>query len=385
MSKPVGLRLDPLDTLFFRDGRPFGAATRASSGQPLPQTLAGAVGTALLQKYGCDFAALAAALQQRRGPGGAAELEQAVARAGGPPWVARLRVRGPWLARTLEGNGLDVLVPAPAILHRVKGGRGSADQRVYRLAPASADLPGWRESCLPDQQGLRPLWLRHAEPTEAAGGYLAGAGLRCFLAGSADLAAEHLVRPDDLFGFDHRTGIEINADRLTAKEGSIYGASFLALRPAVRLYAEVELPDDAPAGAEAFAHIPTLAFGGEGKRVAVVAKVPPVFAGLDRTPSAPGEKPLLLLTTPGLFRDGWRPGCLRDRLAAAAVPGAVAVSGWDLARNGPKPTRFAAAAGSVYFLKDPLDAWPPSLCDDPGDGRQGWGCYVKGVWIDEAK
>lgn len=41
--KAVGAILEPLDVLFFRDGRPFAAATRASTGLPFPQTTAGAV------------------------------------------------------------------------------------------------------------------------------------------------------------------------------------------------------------------------------------------------------------------------------------------------------------------------------------------------------
>ena len=39
----VGLRLDPCDVLFFRDGRPFAAASHGESGMPAPQTLAGAL------------------------------------------------------------------------------------------------------------------------------------------------------------------------------------------------------------------------------------------------------------------------------------------------------------------------------------------------------
>jgi SOS regulatory protein LexA len=49
-STTVGIALDPLDVLFFRDGRPFTASERLLSGLPLPQTLAGAIRTALLQR-----------------------------------------------------------------------------------------------------------------------------------------------------------------------------------------------------------------------------------------------------------------------------------------------------------------------------------------------
>ena len=96
--------------------------------------------------------------------------------------------------------------------------------------------------------------------------------------------------------------------------------------------------------------------------------------------NGPGEeRRLLLLTAPGLFDRGWKP----DRLApvGAAVPGHLAVSGWDLARSGPKLTRFAAAAGSVYFLDASSD--PPitdgSLCDRE-DAALGWGTFVEGTW-----
>ena len=44
----IGVLLDPLDTLFFRDGRPFDASSRVRGGLPNPQTLAGALRTALL-------------------------------------------------------------------------------------------------------------------------------------------------------------------------------------------------------------------------------------------------------------------------------------------------------------------------------------------------
>ena len=68
----VGLRIDPLDVLFFRDGRPFTPASRGASGLPTPQTLAGAVRTHLLQHAGCDFDALWEAAAEA----GAEDVEQ---------------------------------------------------------------------------------------------------------------------------------------------------------------------------------------------------------------------------------------------------------------------------------------------------------------------
>ena len=54
-TRRVGLCLNPLDVLFFRDGRPFEAASRAYGGLPLPRTFAGALRTALLQQAGFNL------------------------------------------------------------------------------------------------------------------------------------------------------------------------------------------------------------------------------------------------------------------------------------------------------------------------------------------
>jgi CRISPR-associated protein Cmr3 len=380
----MGLCLQPLDVLFFRDGRPFGAATRASSGHPMPQTLTGALRTALLGQLGFSFAELAARLRRNRDDRREESIEEALKKCGAPEWIVDARIRGPFLARLGDNQDIvDVLVPVPAVLHQAKDGG-----ELERLKPLKAGaLPGWRGE-------LRPLWLRHKEPTEPATGYLTNAGLQRFLKGGVPEPGQ-LLKDGALFGLDHRTGIEITGDQLTAKDGGIYGASFLALRPgyvppdsrdegekpfAVGLYAELVYPQGLPPTCQALDGS-TLPLGGEGRRVAVRCQDP--WTWPEGQPKNPKEKPLLVLTTPGLFAAPGRPEVLKDCLAAAAVPAAVAVSGWDLARGGPKPNRFAAAAGSVYFLDSLPDNLPDALSDRDEDRAQGWGCYVKGVWTDE--
>ncbi len=369
-SRTLGLCLESLDVLFFRDGRPFGAATRASSGQPMPQTLAGAIWTALLQKYGCDFRELAREVAQEH------QFTSAVVeKLCGAGWIADVQVRGPWLALQ-TGDTLEVLTPMPALLHaRKKGAAGSEPLQRLGPLPRGQEPPGWQ----PFEPGLRPLWLKSLEPTEAAPGYLKRRGLQAFLDGGIP-KGEDVVRADDLFGYDHRTGIEIAADQLTAREGMIYGVSLLVLQKGISLYTEVKLPDGSEP--DPFAGITTLAFGGEGRRVAIRPTREPI-TWPRAEPQQAKQKPLVVLTTPGLFAAGWKPDILKNHLIAAAVPGSVAVSGWDLARGGPKPTRFAAVAGSSYLLETSPPHLPDCLADRAEDQAQGWGHYVKGVWIDE--
>ena len=63
-------------------------------------------------------------------------------------------------------------------------------------------------------------------------------------------------------------------------------------------------------------------------------------------------------------------------------------SGWDLATQQPRATRKLIPAGAVYWCEilagltpaalEPL--WLASLCDDPQDGRDGFGLALPAAW-----
>jgi CRISPR-associated protein Cmr3 len=160
-----------------------------------------------------------------------------------------------------------------------------------------------------------------------------------------------------------------------AKVGPYHGAQ-------LGFYAEVFSPGQAPADlAREFAD--PVPFGGEGRYVTV--------SPLDKPVAWPhcegvGDRALWLLATPGIFAIGsskqcWQPDqILSTQLKAAASGSPLAVSGWDIARNGPKPTRFAVPAGSVYYVKNVSLPIHASLCGDEEDVAQGWGYALQGVW-----
>ena len=359
----VGLSLEPLDTLFFRDGRPFEAATQAASGLPQPQTVARALRTWLLRKAGCDFEKLGDAMRAGK------SFTEAVAEEGQPgeaSAVGQLRFRGPWFA--VDGGPA---VPVPCILHQVEdpdGRDARAPREIVRLTPLrNPSLPGW----VPPEKGMLPLWLQDTRRAKRQEGYLRLSGLRKFLSGAVPQPSEILKR-EELFDLDRRTGIVVHPESLAADEGMIYAISLLALRPEVSLYAEVVGPEET---VKLFPEQATLLpLGGEGRHV-TLKRVDPVT-----WPSASpkdNQGALLVLATPAFFAEGWRPPNLA--LTSAAVPGYVAVSGWDLARGGPKPNRFAAAAGSVYFVNQVGESLPDSLCEGE-DAALGWGTCLQGVW-----
>lgn len=357
------LHLDPLDGLFFRDGRPFGPGNAANSGLPMPQTLAGALRSHLMARLGCDFDALGQAL--KRGE----TLADALAdQSDDLAVIAALRLSGPWLYRDNSKTGPHgVMWPVPAILHQEKTEDG--DGPLHLLRPLKVAPPGWDVSDAPTE---RALWADTARTTEPVKGFISTDGMSDILSGKAP-AQETLVKPRDLYEHDRRVGLVVGAQTNTAEDGMLYTAGFLRLAPGVRFVAE--LAGLTEALRKELDQGPVLSWGGERRRVRV---------SLGDEALAPSHDPgsadgaCLILTTPAPLAHGWHGADWKP--IAAAVPDAVVVSGWDLARRRPKPTRFAAPAGSVFFFDGPApDALAGGVCDDE-DRRLGYGCVLTGVW-----
>ena len=106
----IGLWIEPLDVLMFRDGRPFGPASRADGGLPRPQTLAGALRTAMLAASGFDFGAFPRRLAPDVTP------IEAMNECGAPPGLTETLFRGPGSAvqtGVLAGRALAGDTPEP--------------------------------------------------------------------------------------------------------------------------------------------------------------------------------------------------------------------------------------------------------------------------------
>jgi CRISPR-associated protein Cmr3 len=375
----VGLRLDPLDTLFFRDGRPFDAAARVLGGLPTPQTLAGALRTALLARSGFRFDHFATARKEK-------SLPEALRECRAPQWVTGANFRGPWLALVRTGKPIEPLLPLPANL-----ASDGADGWL-RSEPREQGIPGWTD---PERWPLWRNWREGKPDTKAGGGFLTLTSLKAFLAGDGFGKGKvsprsEFFHPDELYDFDHRVGIGVDMDKLTSAEGAIYGIGLLALRPVVRgeehqendpyhrarvcLYAEILPGAGAPAALTPFFTEP-LPLGGEGKNVRAEETAACLWP-------APGRgRTLWYLAAPAFFQPDPSSPRLHDglKVRAAASGTGVAVSGWDVARNGPRPTRFAVPGGAVYFVEGTAPAAGPFRLDED-DRAEGWGFALPGIW-----
>lgn len=363
----VGLRLDPLDTLFFRDGRPFDAANRVVGGLPNPQTLAGAIRTVLLGASGffADHprADLATILNE------------------GDKAVTGAEFRGPFLA--LEKDGVvEPLFEPPLIVTQDKQGKW-----IRRMPVDAKSVPNWE-----DADGLRPvMWEKGGEPnSKAEPHWLTMEGLKTVLAGGKP-AEKQTIEKRLLHEYDNRTGIVIDTNSLTTVEGQLYGIRLLSLNPKlggdwkdwkVCLYAEIK-----PGGGgtldcgNALDGLP-IPFGGEGKYVRAKTTKPQPWPPFD--PAAKSSQ--WYLTTPTFLpfrKESRRP--LPPGVTAAVSGAGLPVSGWDVARRGPNATRFAVPAGACYFLPSAgteTDFLDHSLTDYENLRQSGWGFALQGTWED---
>jgi CRISPR-associated protein Cmr3 len=188
--------------------------------------------------------------------------------------------------------------------------------------------------------------------------------------------ADQVRRPDDVYGFDDRTGIRVDPYTLTAADSQIYAIRLLVLRKGYAFYAEVSPGPGAPDLAPLLGS--PIALGGEGRH----ARVCPLKTRFSWPEAPPGERNLWLLTTPAPLRHSARPEVVTEpaRVVAAAAGSPLAVSGWDVARGGPRPTRFAVPAGATYFVTGNFTPTHGSFCADADAAAEGWGVALRGAW-----
>lgn len=330
--------IEPVDVLYLRGNRLFGdpGAHGDALVPPWPSLAAGALRSRMLVDHGIDPARFAE---------GKATLPDALASCLGSveqPGTFRLSLFA--LARR-AGTGVEALFPVPADLV-VRG------ESTDFLGPS--ELPASIRTSFPLR--LTPVLRAAGAGKPEEGMWLGLEGLASYLRGSR-ARPEHLLRARDIWKTDLRLGIALDGWRRTALEGHLYTADAIAFRPGCGFVVGVE-------GADGL--VPrdgVLRFGGDGRAAEVrdcafQAPEPP-WDEIQR-----GRRFRLVLATPGVFPNGWLPPGtqesvdgpiwelfgVRARLMSACVPRAQVVSGWDLARQAPKPAARATPVGSVYWF-----------------------------------
>ncbi|NWG74438.1 MAG: type III-B CRISPR module-associated protein Cmr3 [Rubrivivax sp.] len=337
--------LEPLDVLFLRGNKLFGdpGSFGESLVPPWPSVAAGALRSAMLAREGIDPAAFAQGMTSHP-------------TLGTPREPGSFAIVGLTLARRAADASVESMHALPADLVAETDGDGRVRdlRRLTPVAPAaglmsSAPLPRW------------PVLAQGYRGKPAAGVWLTQAGWVEYLAGRIP-RAEQTLTSANLWSVDPRVGVGLDTVKRRAADRQLFTVQAVALQPGVGFLATVA-GSEPPSGG-------VLRFGGDGRGAALTTPRHR-SAGADLSAIARAGRARVVLTTPGLFADGWCiPGTdvdmrvqwpgLSARLVCAAVPRADVVSGWDLAARQPKTAERAAPAGSVYWLDD-LEATPEAL------------------------
>jgi CRISPR-associated protein Cmr3 len=386
------LELSALDPVVARDGRPFGAGQgnrMRGLPWPFPSVVAGSFRTALVKATGGDFSGNV------------------------PAQLMELAVHGLFPVSKDSGE-LHLPAPNDCVWDENAG-------EVHRAIPMSI---GSGEGCdAPD--GLQPVlhaaevgfkpkqiplwwplskyiaWLTQPQVT-----YNSDFFNKSFL---------QTPRPED------RTQVEMGAETGAVEEGNLFTTTGLRLGHLPRFtaspgeqrfaekFAEITLTTRVETGERSASGLSVLhPLGGERRLVHWKAaghhsafwKCPgDVTTALSNT-----NKVRMVLATPAVFKGGWKPAWLNEKLEGSPPNSAVklklvgasiqrwrAVSGWSLAPpRGPKPIKRLVPADGVYFFEvvgggnaAPLaDRWLQPVSDDKQDQLDGFGLATWGTWGD---
>jgi CRISPR-associated protein Cmr3 len=349
------LFIEPLDVMFFRDGKPFVAGEThlaQSLFPPTPLTFQGAIRSAILAASSVGVDRFQRAQRRAQDP----EATLLVEEIGDGTSFGRLRLRGPFVASVPEGIGAPIMAeewyscPADVLTQR-----GNSEGGLIRLRPVEQSL------CVSDLSNtLWPLWAFTRARVEAAHGLISKGELTRYLMGEVP----QVIPQSQVATREERLGIALSTGNKVAEEGQLY---------TYEVY-RFNAPDGRRFGfmldVEGTTRLPArgmLALGGE-RRAATFEQIPsqPWTAGQGISQAIDATRRFLLyLTTPAIFirEPLWLPDfidfdslmgrldgvTLRVRAVAAARP--VPIGGWDLAANQPRAMRPAVPAGSVYWCE----------------------------------
>ncbi len=347
--------LSPVDSWFFRDGRPFNQGEKAqidvqSMFPPFATTIVGAIRAALARSMGWN------------GHGDwSADIK---AKLGDDQNLKPLKFQGPYLVRRTNGM-IEPLFPAPLNIVGIEPPCSEVNWTFARLNPGrgiDCDLGiGVKLPTAKNATGMKSLngffftqedikRILHGNELQLIKP-IRGKMISCVPQGCE-------TKPNQvemLWDLEYTVGIERNYLTRTAEEGAIYSAQRVRLCRGVALAMNVDgLSEDLKLPA-------TLAFGGESRMAYAEPLERPIV--MPEAPPLPSSGGIIQFTvthlTPAYFENGLpRPGEEFREIPGAKVISAclerpMKIGGWNSvpARRGPIPLKPFIPPGSTWFCE----------------------------------
>jgi len=336
----------PEDWICFRESTVFQSGGNAKTGLPKIETFLGAVKTALIKKSGENPLNLSS------------EMREIVGDSENP---GSLRIWGPFVFKR-ESLGIRHYFPAPNGIYRV------TKERELALM-----MPHYKVEAEIDGSQLKLPWIPHsAEGIDTLdGGLIELKEIKNLQSSLSFSVLESKKIAETLYRTESKVGIALEEKRKNAEESMLYTLSYYRFNPG--------------AGFFVFA---------DDKTVKLLAEISNVFIG-SKTRSATVEfgtietdvfdrrtrsKQTLCLLTPAVFSNGALPSDMKIAgcdIESANIQRKIAVSGWDLVKQQPKPIKHYVAPGTVYYLKGDF-GYPQSVSSDSQE--LGYGKYFTVDW-----
>lgn len=315
------IKIDALDTLFFRDGKPFtmGEDTWANGVfPPYPSVIYGALRSAYFSHH-------------------LNELKKANSE--NDP-TRDLKIKGFYI---LADN--NVYLPLPNDCVKKKG---SKDNRVSVLT--MHELKDIKSSC-PTQYAL----TSEEVVENVDGGIINIKSFKEYLkCAKGSFSSNEILKVADRVLPEPKIGIGINKETGTSEEGKLYRVDMRRLKD-IGLLVDFEFEGfDLPEKG-------MMKLGGEGKAVSY-EQFKPVDFSIDNF-NFDENKFKLYLSTPAIFKNGWLPEWidektliyegkgLKFKLLTASIGKPVHIGGFDMKARKPKAMCKAVPAGSVYYFE----------------------------------
>ena len=323
------LKITPLDPLFFRSPMPFTAGEQdwAKSGPlPLPGTLYGAIRSSILTRR--NFA-------QFIEGGGYPDI--------GTPWrKGSLKIRTFFIAKEANSS-LRFYYPIPATIF-FKEEESIAISKPANFPDILTELPQNK-----GEKVTNFFYLREDDYKPGTWKWIEHNALRSFLMGSKP-NADSFAKNDELFKAEPKIGIARDRNTKASEVGKLYRAEHYRYLKGVSLIALSEGTDEPLNG--------VFTLGGE-RRTAVIEELTINPVEEFDTPTE-GNRFLVYLMTPAIFRTGWYPSGVIEKLTTkginlrfitAAISGYKVISGWDIQKKAPKTLYRAVPEGSVFVFE----------------------------------
>lgn len=344
------LFLQANDTFFFRDGRPFTKGDQSvgySIFPPMPSTILGALRTAYIAEHS-DLSSFYEG-----------KMEQTI---GTPKSLGSMCLKGAFLADTDSR----IYYPIPLDLVVKKD---DTDKKLYVLEVGTESSNSSSNASLP----YLLKWSGIEDIESETNGRLEDIDMTEYLlAGGTEFVFRSL---EDFIRDEPKIGIERDYNTSASKDNMLYRINMS------RFQSQFLNPNEQKALSNlgfvvdyrCNKKLPAnglLKLGGEGKSFTYkqschnpdpLATNGDIEALKKSIRSSCAFK--LYFATPAIFDQGWLPKWIDKKtykaeyssmsfdLRAAAVGKPIAIGGWDMEKNIPKPTRQAVPAGSVYYFK----------------------------------